>query len=315
LDSVSAQSAALKSIKDNIEKVIVGKGNTVTLALIALLCGGHVLIEDNPGLGKTKLALSLAKSIGGRFRRIQFTPDLLPSDITGFSMYSIHTGEKTFQPGGIMGNIVLADEINRASPKTQSAMLEVMQEGQVTVDGTTVALPPPFMVIATQNPIEVAGTFALPEAQMDRFFMRLSMGYPEFDNEVEILRRHRAESEDALRPVIDIASVVALQKSLDEIYCHDEIMRYVVRIAEATRTHESVRTGVSPRGSIALMRAAMGVAMYAGRGYVIPDDVLSIVTPVLAHRLILTQTASLHKARAEDVLKSVLKSVPVPVMK
>jgi MoxR-like ATPase len=306
----------LKNIKENIEKVIVGKGNTVTLTLIALLCGGHVLIEDNPGLGKTRLALSLAKSIGGRFRRIQFTPDILPSDITGFSMYNIHTGEKTFQPGGIMGNIVLADEINRASPKTQSAMLEVMQERQVTVDGTTVTLPPPFMVIATQNPIETAGTFALPEAQMDRFFMRLSMGYPEFDGEVEILRRNRAEAQtDDLKPVADTAGVAALQRSLDDVFCHDEIISFIVRIAAATRAHEHIQTGVSPRGTIALMRAAMGVAMYSGRAYVIPDDVLRIAQPVLAHRLILTQTAALQRRSASEILASVLKTVDVPVIK
>jgi MoxR-like ATPase len=305
----------LSRIRDNIERVIVGKTKTINLILVSLIAKGHVLIEDSPGLGKTKLATALARSIDAKFRRIQFTPDVLPSDITGFSIYNIHTGEKTFQQGAIMGQIVLADEINRASPKTQSAMLEAMQEAQLTVDGTTFKLPQPFMVIATQNPIETTGTFPLPEAQMDRFFMRVSLGYPTVENEFEVLRRNgKTDSIDFLTPVITTADIISLQNELDGIFVHDEIIKYIVRIADTTRTNEDIQMGVSPRGAIALMRAAMGVAVLSGRTYVIPDDVWSVVSPVLAHRIVLRAGARLQKRSPSSVLKAILKTVPVPVM-
>lgn len=304
---------ALHRIRRNIQQVLVGKTECIDLILGAMLCGGHVLIEDIPGLGKTTLAESLARSLGCSFRRIQFTPDVLPSDITGFTMYNMRTGEQEMHPGSIMSQMILADEINRTSPKTQSALLEAMQENQVTIDGKTYPLPRPFMVLATQNPIELVGTYPLPEAQLDRFLMRVKLGYPSQEEELQILDRHRRRTHPSmLEPVLSDQHVLLLQKALEGIQCAPGLCRYIVDIAEQTRSHPDVRLGVSPRGSIALMRTSMANAMLSGRDYVIPDDIHRMLNPVLAHRMVLHPRASSQNHSAEDVLKEIVRSLPVP---
>lgn len=308
----------LRRIRDNVGQVIVGKEETLHCLLCALLCSGHVLIEDNPGLGKTKLALALASSLGCSFQRIQFTPDTMPSDVVGFSMYNMQTGEKEIRLGSVMHQIVLADEINRTGPKTQAALLQVMQEHQVTIDGETFEAPTPFMVLATQNPIETVGTYPLPEAQLDRFMMKLSMGYPSREEELEILARHCKDGgEIALPAVVTEEELHELQKAVGEVTCSPAVTQYIVRIAEATRERREVRLGVSPRGSIALMQAARANALAEGRDYVLPDDVQRMVKPVLAHRLLLYPTQSTARATEKEtleaVLQEVLRSVPVPV--
>ncbi|MCL1873443.1 MAG: MoxR family ATPase [Clostridiales bacterium] len=301
------------AISQNIGKVLLGKEEAISLALIALACQGHVLIEDAPGLGKTTLALGLAKSLGCSFGRIQFTPDLLPSDITGFNMYDLKSGAKTFVPGGIMHQMILADEINRTSPKTQAALLEAMQEGQVTVDGQTIPLPVPFMVMATQNPLEFAGTYPLPEAQMDRFFLRIRLGYPKFPQEYDILTRHQTGSPSLdLSPVIGAEDILAMQRQVYEITVSKPIKQYIASIAGASRHHGEIQMPVSPRGSIALMRASMAYALLCGRSFVLPDDVQKMVVPVLAHRLALYPAARAKKRTGEDVLQAILTSLPVP---
>lgn len=306
----------LNDIRRNIKKVIVGKDGVIDLLMVSLLCSGHVLIEDLPGLGKTTLASALASSLGCSFRRIQFTPDVLPSDITGFTMFNLKTGEQELHHGSIMNQIVLADEINRTSPKTQSALLEVMQENQVTIDGHTYPAPAPFMVLATQNPVELAGTYPLPEAQLDRFFMRIAMGYPAHQEEVRILAGHRSrQAAVKLQPVTSAEQVIALQRLVDEVTCSAPVMDYIVSLAEATRSQPDVLMGVSPRGSIALMQAAKGCALMSGRRFVLPDDVQRMAFPVLCHRIIMrNRAAGLARQTPEAVLNTALRSVSVPAV-
>lgn len=303
----------MQSIAENIGKVMVGQSGAAKLMVVCLAAGGHVLIEDVPGIGKTTMANALAKSIGVSFNRIQFTPDILPSDITGFSMYNPKTGEFEYKQGSIMSNIILADEINRTSPKTQASMLEVMEERHVTVDGVTYDVPDPFMVIATQNPVEYMGTYPLPEAQLDRFLMKITMGYPDSEDEVNILFRFRKTNPlDSLTPVADGKQITELRKQVRDVHVDKAIGEYIVEIVQSTRRQEHVLLGCSPRASIYLMRASQALALYNGRDYVIPDDVKSLAVPVLAHRMILKQEAKIRKITAESVLSNLLKNIRVP---
>jgi MoxR-like ATPase len=296
----------------NVERVIVGKHHEVQLALVALLCRGHLLIEDVPGTGKTVLAKAIARSLGCSFRRIQFTPDLLPSDVTGLSIYNQKTVEFEFRPGPIMSQVVLADEINRATPKTQSALLECMEERQATIDGISHLMPDPFLVIATQNPIEYEGTFALPEAQLDRFMLRLRMGYPTPTEEIVILdEQKRIHPLDALAEVLSVADLREMQTAVREIYVDASVSEYIVRLVNATRTHPDVYLGASPRGSIALYRSGQARAALLGRDYVIPDDVKALAGPALAHRLIIKTSSSIREVDAEAVVRELLETVPV----
>lgn len=302
------------ALKENVRRVIVGKDEAIELALIALLCRGHVLIEDVPGVGKTTLAAALSRSLDCSFRRIQFTPDVTPSDVTGFTMYNAQTGEMEYRPGAAMTQVLLADEINRTSPKTQSSLLEVMEEGQVTVDGVTRRLPQPFLVLATQNPIDFVGTYPLPEAQMDRFFLRVMIGYPSIEEEMDVLDRYsQAESPmKTLQPVCGAREILELQELVGTVYCSREVRSYVATIAAATRSHPSLQLGVSPRGAIALVRAAQACAVLAGRAYILPDDVRRMALHVLSHRLILTPEARMKGISAEAVLSRLIEALPVP---
>jgi MoxR-like ATPase len=296
----------------NVERVIVGKHHEVQLALVALLCRGHLLIEDVPGTGKTVLAKAIARSLGCTFRRIQFTPDLLPSDVTGLSIYNQKTVEFEFRPGPIMSQVVLADEINRATPKTQSALLECMEERQATIDGISHQMPDPFLVIATQNPIEYEGTFALPEAQLDRFMLRLRLGYPTPTEEIVILdEQKRIHPLDALAEVCPVAELREMQSAVREIYVDASVSEYIVRLVNATRTHPDVYLGASPRGSIALYRSGQARAALLGRDYVIPDDVKALAGPALAHRLIIKTSSSIRDVDTETVVRELLETVPV----
>jgi MoxR-like ATPase len=296
----------------NVERVIVGKHAEVRLAMVALLCEGHILIEDVPGVGKTMLAKAISRSIGCTFRRIQFTPDLLPSDVTGLSIFNQKTQEFEFRPGPIMAQVVLADEINRATPKTQSALLECMEEKQATIDGVTHEMPTPFLVMATQNPIEYEGTFALPEAQLDRFMLRLRMGYPKAVEEIVILdEQKRRHPIDELRQVIDAEELHQMQMATKEIYVDQAIAEYIVRLTGATREHGDVYLGASPRGSINLYRAVQATAALDGRDYAIPDDVKQLAVPILAHRLIVKSQASLREVDPDAIVREVLAQVPV----
>lgn len=305
----------LKSIVDNIEKVIVGKRYSIELTVISLICEGHVLIEDVPGVGKTTLVSTIAKSINASFKRIQFTPDILPSDITGFSVFNQKSGEFEYRPGSIMSHIILADEINRTSPKTQASLLEVMEESQVTVDGVTYKVPQPFMVLATQNPVEYLGTFPLPEAQLDRFFMRVTIGYPAHHEECSILNRFKTQNPlDTLRSTTTDQAIVAIQKEVRQVHVDDSLNRYIVDIVSKTRKHTDVALGASPRGSLALYRASQAWAFYNDRDYVLPDDVRKMALPVLSHRIIMKQEARLKKITSAEVLNAILSTTPVPVI-
>jgi len=296
----------------NVERVIVGKHHEVRLALVALLCRGHLLIEDVPGTGKTVLAKAIARSLGCSFRRIQFTPDLLPSDVTGLSIYNQKTQEFEFRPGPIMSQVVLADEINRATPKTQSSLLESMEERQATIDGTTYAMPDPFLVIATQNPIEYEGTFALPEAQLDRFMLRIRLGYPQPLEEVVILdEQKRHHPLDELEVVCSVEELRSMQAAIRDIYVDPTLADYIVRLVGATRVHPDVYLGASPRGSIALYRAGQALAGLLGRDYVIPDDIKALAEPALAHRLIIKTSSSIHDVQSGNVVRELLDSTPI----
>jgi len=310
-----ADVAALgRRIVENIEKVIVGKRRPVRLTLVALLCEGHVLLEDVPGVAKTMLARSLAASLGCSFARIQCTPDLLPSDITGVSVFNQQTSKFEFQPGPAMHQVVLADELNRATPRAQAALLECMAETQITVDGTTYELAEPFFVIATQNPIEHEGTFPLPEAQLDRFLMRLSVGYPSFTDENEMLERLRLRHPlETLGQVAGADEVVAAQDAIREVFVHEKVRQYLVRIVHATRRHDDLALGASPRASIALYRASQALAALEGREFVIPDDVKYVAEPILCHRMIVSSEARLRGRTPEQIIENVTAGIPAPV--
>nr|WP_205862634.1 MoxR family ATPase [Planosporangium thailandense] len=296
-----------------IESVVLGKPEVVRLALTALLAEGHILLEDVPGVGKTTLARTVAASVQGQWRRIQFTPDLLPSDVTGVTIFNQATRGFEFHPGPVFANIVIADEINRASPKTQSALLEVMEERTVTVDGVPHAVPRPFLVVATQNPVEMDGTYRLPEAQLDRFLMKLSVGYPTEAAEIDVLRGAAAgHNPDSLPPVTDTAVVGQLVALAQRVHVAEPLLAYTVRLAAATRNHPQVRVGVSPRGAIAITRAARVYALAAGRAYVVPEDLKALVEPVFAHRLLLSADAQVRGVTALDVLREAVETVAVP---
>ncbi|MTI47409.1 AAA family ATPase [Sporosalibacterium faouarense] len=301
-------------IKRNIQQVIVGKDKVIDLMLTSILCSGHVLLEDVPGLGKTMLAKSLSKSVNSTFKRIQFTPDLLPSDVTGINVYNQKTGEFNFKKGPLMSQIVLADEINRATPRTQSSLLEAMEEHQVSVDGITYKLDEPFFVIATQNPVETGGTFPLPEAQLDRFFMQLSMEYPDFNEEMEILRRFRENNPfEDLKPVVNSEDIVEARKCFTDVFVDEEIMKYLLEIVRATREHEEIELGISPRGSMALFRGIQAYAAIQGRDYVLPDDVKELVRPIFIHRIILNGQAAVKGRNTIEVLDDIINSISTPV--
>jgi MoxR-like ATPase len=305
--------AVVDRVTANVEKVIVGKSNEVQLTLIGLLCQGHLLIEDVPGVGKTMLAKALARSIGTSFNRIQFTPDMLPSDVTGVSIFNQLTRQFEFRPGPIMAQIVLADEINRATPKTQAALLEAMEEKQVTVDGVTHKLPAPFMVLATQNPIEYEGTFPLPEAQLDRFLLRLSLGYPTAANEIDVLDRQQFRHPiESLEQVIGADDLLAAQAAVRQVYADPQIKNYLVEIVTQTRKHPDVYLGASPRGSLALHHTAQARAALHGRDYVIPDDIKTLAEAALAHRIIIGPAARIKDISARSVIQDILSTVPVP---
>ncbi len=297
----------------NVEQVIMGKHDVVELTLLALLCQGHILIEDVPGTGKTILARAVARSIGCTFRRIQFTPDMLPSDVTGVSVFNQKTSEFEFRPGPVFAQIVLSDEINRATPKTQSALLEAMDERQVTVDGTTYPMDLPFLVLATQNPIEYEGTFPLPEAQLDRFMLRINMGYPDKQSEIAILGAQQyAHPITALEQVISQEELLRAQEAVKQVYADDSIKEYIVNLTTATRNHPDVYLGVSPRGSLALYRTSQALAALRQRDYIIPDDVKYLSQPTMAHRLIISPAARIKNVDPKEVIEEILSSVQVP---
>ena len=302
----------LEALRENISKSFVGRRETVDLVLTALICQGHVLIEDLPGLGKTTLASALARSLGCGFARIQFTPDVTPADVTGYSLINLATGEREVHMGSLMHQIVLADEINRTGPKTQSSLLEAMQERQVTIDGTTYPLPRPFLVLATQNPLGLQGTFPLPEAQLDRFLLRISLGYPEREGEREILRRGMDGGGRELSPVVSEEELAQIHEDFQAVRCAQEVMDYIIDIAGATRRHDQLQLGVSPRGSLALLDAARAWALLSGRDYVRPDDVQKLAGPVLLHRIQLKSQAVLKQQSAERILKEIIRGIRVP---
>ena len=303
----------INATKENISKVIIGKDKVIDLIIIALLCNGHVLIEDVPGSGKTMLAKSFAISLDCEFKRIQFTPDLLPSDITGIKYFNMKKSEFEFIPGAVFSNVILADEINRATPKTQSGLLECMEEQQVTIEGETHILPAPFMVIATQNPIENMGVFPLPEAQLDRFLIKVEMGYPSHDESIDILDRFdKINPIKSLEAVISKENIIEAQNEINNIYVHRDLYGYISSIAEATRRNPDVVLGVSPRGCISLLKVSKGMAAVNNRSYVTPDDIKAAAVPVLAHRLILKTSVSLKKNADADIINEITDIIPVP---
>lgn len=309
---VAAQKTATQIVR-NVEQVIIGKSLTVELAVIALMSQGHLLIEDAPGVGKTMLARSLAKSINCAFKRIQFTPDMLPGDITGVSVYNQKTGDFEFRPGPIIAQVVLADEINRATPRVQSALLECMEERQITVDGVTHKMPAPFHVLATQNPVEYEGTFPLPETQLDRFLMRISLGYPSVSDEIIIMEKQQfSHPIEHLSAVADAADLLMLQEAVRKIYVDDLVKQYIAALVETTRRHPLIYLGSSPRGSLALFRAAQARALLQGRDFVLPDDVKALAETVLAHRLILHAMDGSRGKSSKSVIAEILETVPVP---
>ena len=304
-----------RRIIENVAKVIVGKTTVVEQALATLVAQGHILVEDVPGVGKTTLSKALAISIGCSFQRIQFTPDLLPSDVTGISVYNQQSGDFNFRPGPIMSQVVLADEINRATPKTQAALLEAMEEHQVTVDGVTHPLPPPFMVVATQNPIEYEGTFPLPEAELDRFLMRLSLGYPDFAEEMAIIeRQEQTHPIDSLEPVARPEEVVNMQEAAKQVYVDRLVRHYIVTLTEATRSHRDVALGASPRATLGLFRTARALALVQDRDYVVPDDIKMLAPSALSHRIVLSPAARMRGIRSEVVITELLNQINVPGM-
>ena len=305
--------AVAERLLDNLGKVILGKDEAQRLSVMALMCRGHLLIEDVPGVGKTMLARSIAKSIGGTFRRIQFTPDLLPSDITGVSVFNQKTGDFDYRAGPIVAQVVLADEINRASPKTQAALLECMEEHQITVDGITHPMPEPFIVMATQNPIEYEGTFPLPETELDRFLVRITLGYPDTETEINVLEAQRhTHPIDSVEQVISEEELRSLQEAVKDIHVEDAVREYVVSVVSATRTHPSLYLGASPRGSLALFRLSQARALLDGREHALPDDVKALALPALGHRIILNSSARIEGATAADCIAQVLEQTPVP---
>lgn len=305
---------AARRVRENVQRVIVGKSDVIDLALVAVLCEGHILIEDVPGIGKTTLARSLAASLGCTFRRIQFTPDLLPSDVTGINFFNQKTQTFEFRPGPVMSQVVLADEINRATPRTQSALLEAMQEQQITIDGDTYPLPRPFLVLATQNPIELEGTFPLPEAQVDRFLMRLSIGYPDESEEHALLLRFEERNPlENLGAVTSPDELLSMRDRVREIRIEESVRGYIVDIVRATRGHADIELGVSPRGTLALYRCAQALAAVRGREFVLPDDVKLLVPYVLTHRIMISPTTRLRGRSLTEVLMDVIEKVPVPV--
>ena len=308
----TARDVALR-VAENVKKVIVGKDRSVELGVVALICQGHALIEDVPGVGKTMLARSIARSAGCGFKRIQFTPDLLPSDVTGVSIFNQKSGEFEFREGPIISQLVLADEINRATPKTQSALLEAMEERQVTVEGVTHLLPRPFMVMATQNPVEHQGTFPLPEAQLDRFLLTITLGYPTAEEELSIVENQQLSHPiDSLKSVTNADDIIALQEAARQIYVDDLIKEYIVTINEKTRGHPDLSLGSSPRGSLALFRGAQAMALIEGRDFALPDDVKELAVPMLSHRIIVSAAARMRGFQGQDVISSLVEEVPVP---
>ena len=312
MDTERVQLVAERLVR-NVEQVIIGKRDAIDLIIVGLLSRGHILIEDVPGVGKTMLARSLASSLGCSFSRIQFTPDMLPSDVTGVSIFNQKTREFEFRPGPVISQVVLTDEINRATPKTQASLLEAMQELQVTVDGVTHTLPEPFLVLATQNPIEYEGTFPLPEAQLDRFLMRIRLGYPSPDDEIAILESQRySHPVTQVQQVVPVAALLAAQKALKDVYLDALVKKYIVDMVEQTRHHPDIYLGASPRGSLALYRTGQAWAAMQGRDYVLPDDIKHLALPALAHRLIVSPAARLKDVTGETVMREILDSLPVP---
>lgn len=311
--NLAAVTQALQKVRENIQQVVVGQNRAVDLLLIALVSRGHILLEDVPGIGKTTLASALSRSLNLELSRIQFTPDVMPSDVTGFNMYNPASASFEFRPGAIMANIILADEINRSSPKTQSSLLEAMQDQQVSVDGTTYPLPSPFMVLATQNTIEQIGTYPLPEAQLDRFMIRMSLGYPSAEEEIAIYNRHSGYSPLAqLQPVLGADEIMELQESAINVYIAPSLTRYIADLARATREHPDIRLGVSPRGALMLVQAVKGRALLQGRDYVLPDDITWLAPYVFSHRMILAGESQILGHTGDEIVKQLLKTIPVP---